>query len=95
MHRRKHTGELLKCEHCDFTTWKNTRLTEHRATHKEHKPFHCSKCPKRFAAAYILREHERRHGNVSTQCTQCDYMATIPAALTRHIQQCHAATSQE
>ena len=47
-------------------------LKKHERTHKEQKPFACSKCDMAFNYDHILKEHERTHkGEKLFACTKC------------------------
>ncbi|KAH7708405.1 hypothetical protein AAVH_24347 [Aphelenchoides avenae] len=97
-HRRKHTGELLKCPQCDFTTWKDGRMSKHKALkHREEKPFACGKCDRRFVLASLLWRHERDNCYMNSAkgyaCSQCDYVAKAAGSLTVHVRKCHPTSA--
>ena len=48
MHVKKHAGETLKCDICDFTTNLNKHLKEHKRKHSDDCPYICTICNKGF-----------------------------------------------
>ena len=57
MHVKKHAGEILKCDVCDFTTNLNKHLKEHKHRHSDDCPYICTICNKGFRYRSGLKRH--------------------------------------
>ena len=63
MHVKKHAGEILKCDACDFTTNLNKHLKEHKHKHSDDCPYICTICNKGFRYRSGLKRHRDSEHN--------------------------------
>ena len=53
------------CETCDRAFRDKEMLGKHLSCHDEEKPHECLECGKKFAKACLLRDHRKRHFEVT------------------------------
>ena len=84
-HMPKHTGTVIKCDFCAFTT-KNKRLLAVHVTnrHKEHKLI-CDQCDYSTNSKFHFNQHyQSKHEGVTYKCKWCDYSAITLQYLQKH-----------
>ena len=57
LHRKKHFGDILRCDVCDFTTRHPRVLDRHRLVHEEECRYQCSECRYSCKRLMDLRKH--------------------------------------
>lgn len=59
--KRLQYRKQLKCELCDYVTFRRCHSKAHMLTHNNEKPFSCNVCSKRFKQKRCLQQHLKRH----------------------------------
>jgi len=65
-HSRKHTGDMLQCEHCEYTTTNPFNLKAHSRYKHTGKTFHCQYCDYKTTRSDRLKAHFRKHTDETT-----------------------------
>ena len=73
---RKPTGEMLQCQHCDFTTTRSHNLIAHSRKNTGEKYLQCQHCEYTTIYSCALKTHSRKHTGEMLQCQHCKY-ATV------------------
>jgi len=86
-----HSGRVVSCDLCDFTTSLNSRLTKHKLQVHEGRTETCHLCGK---VVKELRHHKRRgcpfmERKERLNCDHCDKTFAQRDALNRHIRNVH------
>ena len=81
--------QILKCEHCDYTTTNKVTLKKHK---KEHI-VHCNLCDDTFANADHLEIHLRTH--TEYDCNQCGMLFKSTSAKNIHVRNVHGGDNYE
>ena len=99
-HRRIHTGELFRCDKCDFATITRTRLNEHLNTHLEmsERSFPCSYCSYRATRQTRLNEHllNRHYADKKTvyRCEKCGFSTVWKSYMKNPPENSHRRSAQ-
>ena len=83
---RENREIMKKCNYCDITHVKASRLRRHLKTHLGEKSFKCNSCDFASARADNLRTHLKTHsGEKSFKCHLCDYASVKAGNLRTHL----------
>ena len=96
---RKHKidMELYKCPQCNFRSFTRKRLSVHRVTHSDVRPFLCDDCGKAFKNDKNLRLHKKLHepepeakgSDPSLNCPVCHRGFKSAKLLKHHVNSVH------
>ncbi|XP_043237203.1 histone-lysine N-methyltransferase PRDM9-like isoform X2 [Amphibalanus amphitrite] len=76
----------FKCEWCQYSTDKSTRMERHRRIHTGERPYGCSICKARFSERSNLITHMRTHtGERPYGCSHCQARFTQRSSLNKHM----------
>lgn len=60
----KRSATMYKCNKCDYTTAKKSRMTRHGAVHSAKRPFSCDDCNTNYKFRDSLKNHMAKHHDV-------------------------------
>ncbi|XP_077583637.1 uncharacterized protein znf142 [Stigmatopora nigra] len=86
-HMTKHTGEKrYTCNQCEYRTNRADALRAHQTTrHCDVRAYVCEECGKAFKSNFILKTHQRQHGErPHYSCGICHKAFRWPAGLRHH-----------
>ena len=85
---------MFKCNECDITFKKRSRLREHSIIHTGLKPFKCDQCNKAYNSQSNLRKHKTIHENHELACPQCKKIFSAGFKLKQHLTIRHTIHNQ-
>ena len=94
VHYRKHTGDMLQCQHCDYTTAYSNNMKSHSRKHTG-EMLQCQNCD--FITAYSnnMKSHSRKHTaewkpskRETCSCILCDHIRNTHYVITTLFADC-------
>lgn len=86
-HKMRH-GDIYKCNHCGYKSYKILQLTKHMSNHPEVQPSTCTDCDFKTLNSYILEIHKKQHSSDKSHfCDLCDFKSRSKSDLTLHLRQ--------
>ena len=90
IHKRRHTGNLIQCPHCEYMCPKNNMLVMHLESKHNAAEYECDKCDVKTRTKRMLKFHkEKVHEGVRYFCELCSHQATNSYNLRTHKRRCH------
>ena len=84
------SGDVQKCEKCDYKTSLGNTLTYHiKSKHKEVPLFDCDICDYKGRRKSLKVHKESKHGSERYKCNICEYVSTRQEYLKYHIERLH------
>ena len=91
VHNRKHNGQMIHCDQCDYSCAKNTILQNHMESIHHTSEYNCDSCDFRTHTARIIKFHkEKVHLGIRHFCEHCNYKAAKLQNLRTHQLTVHA-----
>ena len=90
IHKRRHTGNLIQCPHCNYMCPKNNMLVMHLESKHNAAEYDCDKCEMKTRTKRMLKFHkEKVHDGMRYFCELCSHQATNSYNLRTHKRRCH------
>ena len=91
VHNRKHNGQMIHCDQCDYSCAKNVTLKNHMESIHHTSEYDCDSCDFKTHTARIIKFHkEKVHLGIRYFCEHCNYKATKLQNLRTHQLTVHA-----
>jgi hypothetical protein len=86
-HVRIHTGERLRCAHCDRCFADKSSMNKHQRTvHEQRRPHQCEVCLKGFPSTSHLNDHMATHSKERKfSCQTCNRTFSFRTSLKKHL----------
>ena len=95
-HKLTHSGVILSCSRCDYTTLKPLHLKEHARNVHEPVYVYCDKCAFRAKTLRYLKGHnEREHEGKIYICDKCDFKSKFSERFEDHKKGVHDGIKYE
>ena len=91
IHNRKHTGQMIQCDQCEYSCAKAYSLHLHMENKHQTSEYNCDSCD--FVghnARRVLFHKKKVHKGIRYSCELCDHKATKRVNLRAHQQRVHA-----
>ena len=90
IHKRRHTGNLIQCPHCEYMCPKNNMLVMHLESKHNAAEYNCDQCDTKTRTRRMLKFHkEKVHEGMRYFCELCSHQATNSYNLRTHKRRCH------
>ena len=90
IHKRRHTGNLIQCPHCDYRCPKKHLLEIHLDSMHNSNEYNCDKCDTKTRTKRMLKFHKKKvHEGLRYFCDQCDHQASSSYNLKAHQRRRH------
>ena len=90
IHKRRHTGNLIQCPHCEYVCPKNNMLVMHLESKHNVAEYNCDQCDTKTRTKRMLKFHkEKVHDGMRYFCELCSHQATNSYNLKTHKRRCH------
>ena len=85
-------GKVLRCNFCDYKTFRTSILAAHEAGHAEFKDLMCSRCDYKTSRKDYMTRHESKHQETPKYfCDQCEYKSWDHSNFQVHIKVKHGS----